>query len=290
MDERTDKIYFDTAQDLSGGLEEFYTHVLAEEVEPFALIPAYAAGFYAMLATLANNPGEWAKGQVTGPISFGLTVTDQNLRPSLYQEALVDVLVKNSAMNARWQIRQLRKVRPNVILVVDEPFMASFGSAFISLERPQAVAMLNEVFEAIHQEGALAGVHCCANTDWSVLLETNLDILNLDAYGYIQNLALYPEEFGAFIRRGGVVAWGAVINTPDIYQESAESIAERLLKGMNAIQQKAAAHGVEIPLSLLAMRSLLAPSCGLGTLNIETAERVLQVLEDAARVLRQLVF
>src|SRR5450756_1879290 len=142
-----------------------------------------------MLSAAKTFSGEWLKGHVTGPISFGLTVTDQDLRSSLYNDLLADTIVKNMALNARWQIRQLRSVRDNVIMFVDEPYLAAFGSAFISLSREQVIALLDEVFEAIHLEGALAGVHCCANTDWSVLLATQVDILNLDAYGYLENLA-----------------------------------------------------------------------------------------------------
>ena len=100
-----------------------------------------------MLETLRNSKGEWAKGQVTGPVSFGLTVTDQDLRSGLYIEMLDDVIVKNMAMNARWQIRQLKSVRPNVILFLDEPYLAAFGSAFISLSREQVIGYLDEVFE-----------------------------------------------------------------------------------------------------------------------------------------------
>ena len=199
FDEARQKMYFDTTGDLSGAMEAFYERYLADDVDAFALRSEDAAGFYAMLDTLKRGPKRaWVKGQVTGPISFGLTVTDQALRSSLYDEMLADAIVKNMAMNARWQVRQLKQVGSQVILFVDEPYMASFGSAFISLSREQAVSMLDEVFAAIHAEEALAGVHCCANTDWSVLLETQVDILNLDAYGYLENRSrYYSSPYGA---------------------------------------------------------------------------------------------
>jgi len=215
-DETKQKVYFDTLGDITSALETFYERYLANDVTAFALKPGYASGFYNMLEAMRRIPGDWAKGQVTGPISFGLTVTDQDLRASLYNEQIADVIVKNAAMIARWQVRQLRAVRSNIIIFVDEPYMASYGSAFISLTRGQVIDMLNEVFDAIHAEGALAGVHCCANTDWSVLLGTKVDILNLDAYGYIENLALYPGELRAFLDRGGVLAWGIVPNNKEI--------------------------------------------------------------------------
>ena len=50
-----------------------------------------------------------------------------------------------------------------VILFVDEPYMASFGSAYVSLEKEQVIAWLDEVYEALHAAGAITGTHCCRN-------------------------------------------------------------------------------------------------------------------------------
>ena len=289
-----EKIHFDTRGDISPALEAFYTPVLADDVDAFALRPDYAAGFFAMLETLRLRAWEharenqgWAKGQVTGPISFGLTVTDQDLRASLYNEMLADAIVKNAAMIARWQVRQLKAVRPNVIIFVDEPYMASFGSAFISLSREQVIAMLDEVFEAIHAEGALAGVHCCANTDWGVLLATKVDILNLDAYGYIENLALYPAELRAFLDRGGAVAWGIVPNNEEIKNVTAEGLVDRLRAGFKMISEKAAARGVSIKPDEFDNRSLIVPACGLGSTTVEIAEQVFEMLARLGEILKK---
>ena len=288
VDEARQKIYFDTTGDLSGPLETFYECYLADDVDAFALRPGDAAGFYAMLEALRQLPGgQWVKGQVTGPISFGLTVTDQDLRASLYNELLADAIIKNMAMTARWQVRQLKQVRPEVFIFVDEPYMASFGSAFISLSRQQATEMLDEVFGAIHAEGALAGVHCCGNTDWSVLLGTQVDILNLDACGYLENLALYPHELRQFLDRGGVIAWGSVPNNETIYQVTPQDIAESLQHGMRLISEKARARGVAIQVEELANRSLIVPSCGLGPTTVEIAGRVLEVLKQTGEILQQ---
>ena len=288
VDDDNEKITFDTVRDLSRPLEDFYTSYLAEDLDAFALTTAYAAGFLDFIDSLERVPGTWVKGQVTGPVSVGLTVTDQDLRPSLYNDLLADVLVKNAAMNARWQIRELKSLRPRVIISVDEPYLAAFGSAFISLEREQVIVMLNEVFEAIHREGALAGVHCCANTDWSVLLETTMDILNLDAYGYLENLALYPAELRAFLDRGGVIMWGIVPNDEEIFHTTPQSLAGRLLQGFDLIQNKALARGEDISSVELARRSLITTSCGLGPATVEIADHALDLLIQTGQLLRQL--
>ncbi|MBI3167220.1 MAG: hypothetical protein HYZ22_01975 [Chloroflexi bacterium] len=286
-DTAQEKVYFDTHGDITDALEAFYTPVVADDVKAFALRPEYAAGFFSMLETLRLTKGEWAKGQVTGPVSFGLTVTDQDLRASLYNELLADAIIKNMAMNARWQIRQLKSVRPNVILFLDEPYLAAFGSAFISLSREQTIAYLDEVFDAIHAEGGIAGIHCCANTDWSVLLATKVDILNLDAYGFIENLALYPAELRLFLDRGGSACWGIVPNNEQILNETPQGLADRLRNGIKLIVEKAAARGVTIKAEEFASRSLIAPACGLGSTSIEVADRVFEVLAETGNVLKR---
>ncbi len=287
IDEAREKVYFDTSDDITGALEQFYSSYLDDDMAAFRLDPDYATGFYTLLDVLDIDSDGWVKGQVTGPISFGLTVTDQNLRPSLYHDLLADAIVKNMACNARWQIRELHSVRPNVILFVDEPYLAAFGSAFISLERQQAVTMLDEVFAAIHQEGAIAGVHCCANTDWSVLLETTVDILNLDAYGYLENLALYPAELRAFLDRGGLIAWGIVPNGEEIYAATPEGLARRLYQGMELMQNKANARGVDLTTGEMIQQSLITTSCGLGPATVPVAEQALEFLAGAGEIIRQ---
>lgn len=293
LDEVKEKIYFNTQGDIASLLEKFYELYLADDVDAFALQREYAAGFFAMLDSLKKYPGQmkfaerWVKGQVTGPISFGLTVTDQDLRASLYDEMLVDVIVKNMAMNARWQIRQLKVLRPNVIIFVDEPYMASFGSAYISLSREQVITMLDEVYDAIHAEGGLGGVHCCANTDWSVLMSTKVDVLNLDAFGYIDNLALYPNDLRTFLDRGSVVAWGIVPTNEEVFQTTPQALADRLRKGIENICLKSKARGISINSDDFKNQSLVSPSCGLGSSGMEVADRAIEVLLKTAEILKK---
>jgi methionine synthase II (cobalamin-independent) len=287
VDEVKEKVIVDTRSDLTPSMEAFYTAYLTDDVSAFALRPDYAAGFYAMLDALKGSRGEWAKGQVTGPISFGLTVTDQDLRATLYNNELAEAIVKNMAMIARWQCQQLKSVRPKVIIFADEPYLASFGSAFISLSREQVIMLLDEVFDAIHAEGALAGVHCCANTDWGLLLKTKADILNLDAYGYIENLGLYPDEVRTFIDRGGAICWGIVPNNEQILDETPEGLADRLRRGLNMISEKAAGRGVIIKSDEFASRSLIAPACGLGSATVEVADRAFETLVRTGDILKK---
>jgi hypothetical protein len=286
VDAEKEKAVMRTDGDFEQQLEVFYQSVIDDRLEDFALTPDCALGFFALLDELRPKPAAWVKGQVMGPISFGLTITDQDLRASLYNETLADVIVKHMSMTSRWQVRQLKTAGENVILFVDEPYMASFGSAFISLSREQALDYMNEVYDAVHSEGALVGVHCCGNTDWGLLLASHADILNLDANGFLENLALYPAELRTFLDRGGAVCWGIIPNNEQILNETPRSLADRLRAGLQLIADKATARGIHISVDDFAAHSLLAPACGLGSTTIEIAERVLDVLAETGSILK----
>ncbi|NIO71101.1 MAG: methionine synthase, partial [Anaerolineae bacterium] len=162
---------------------------------------------------------------------------------------------------------------PTVITFVDEPYMASFGSAFVSLGREQAITLLEEVLAGIQ---GVKGVHCCGNTDWSILLSTSIDILSLDAYEYAQALSLYPDEVEAFLERGGIIAWGIVPTSEQVYQETVESLVEKLHQAMNLLVKKG------IPLDQLLKSALISASCGAGPLPEPTAERVLSLAAEVS--------
>jgi hypothetical protein len=287
VDYAREKAYIDTNIDFDLALETFYSSILEDRVEDFALHYDYAKGFFALIDILKRNPAKWSKGQVMGPISFGLTVTDQDGRACLYNETLVDVLIKHTTMNARWQIQQLKNVSEQVILFVDEPYMASFGSAYVNLSREQVIAWLDEVYEALHAEGATTGTHCCGNTDWGVLLNTKVDILNLDAYDFIENLALYPVELREFLDRGGAVCWGLIPNNNHIFHETPGSLIDKLQDGIRLICEKAARRGVTIRPDEFTSHSLLAPACGLGPATVEIADRAFDMLAETGKLLRK---
>ena len=207
VDMEREKVYVDRAR-AEVELESLYLAYLEDQVDQWAVTPPYAAGLHTFLGRRQELGDVVAvKGQVTGPISMGLQVTDQNLRPILYDEILADALAKHLRLKASWMERQLRQLHDTVIIFIDEPYMSTFGSAFISLSREQVITAMEEVLAGLN---CITAVHCCGNTDWSILLETSVDILNLDAYNYAESLALYPDAVQTFLRRGGIIAWGIV--------------------------------------------------------------------------------
>jgi methionine synthase II (cobalamin-independent) len=280
IDESQERIWVDRRQDLDAGLERLYTAYMENDLDFAAISPDYAAGFYAFLDVAKGKRWRAVKGSVTGPISWGLTVTDQDKRAILYDDALADAVAKHLRLKAAWQERELRKLSETTIIFVDEPYMSAYGSAFFSLERDLVVRLLTETMAGIQ---GLIGIHCCGNTDWSLLLDTPANVLNFDAYAYAESVALYPEAVRAFLRRGGLLAWGIVPAEDEaaILRETAGSLTDRLVAGMSLLVQKG------IPMDNLLNACLVSPSCGLRGRTESTAVRALQLAVGVTDELRR---
>ena len=252
----------------------------------FALKPDTAGGFFALLDNVhaLETPPVAVKGQVTGPFTFCTGLSDQNRRAIFYDEQLRDAAVKHLAMKAQWEVNQLSKLGCPVIVFFDEPALAGFGSSeFISITREEVGACLKEVFEAVQHAGGLAGIHVCANTDWSMILETSVDIVNFDAYSYFDRFALYPDQIVRFFESGRTLAWGMVptLNAEDIEKETIDS----LQASWDEKSKKLEALGIRR--SNILKQSLITPSCGAGSLSTEHALKVLQLTKTLSENLRK---
>jgi methionine synthase II (cobalamin-independent) len=272
-----ERIFVDRTRDLDPQLEQLYIAYLMNDLEYAAISPDHAAGLQAFI-DLGLSREAVVKGQVTGPVSWGLTVVDRARRPVLYDDVLAEAVSKHLRLKASWIEEQLDPIAQQTIIFVDEPYMSSYGSALISLGRDQVDSLLEEVFAGIN---GLKGVHCCGNTDWSLLLSTSADILNLDAYEHAEALALYPEEVGAFLERGGAIAWGIVPANDQAFSETVDSLAEQLHRAMRLLSDKG------LHMDDLMASAFISPSCGCGSLPVETAERVLALTGHLSQALQR---
>ncbi len=273
-----DSLRVDRTHDFDEALEKFYIAYLEEDIDKYPTTPAYAAGLHAFLGAEGLKPMA-VKGQITGPLTWGLSVTDNEGKAILYDDVLGDAVAKFLRLKAAWQEKQLSKISPNTIIFVDEPYMASFGSVAVPLSKEKVALLLEEVFIGIK---GLKGVHCCGNTDWSVILETDLDILSFDAYNYAQSLSLYPSEVKRFLQRKGVIAWGIVPNdSPSLGKESVAALKDRLEEAMLPFTR----NGIDF--KQLVAQSIITPSCTLASLESPDASaRALELLAELSKIMR----
>jgi methionine synthase II (cobalamin-independent) len=270
---------------------EEYLGVIDGEIEldasRFNLTGDTARGFFVLLERLANLPKApiAVKGQITGPFTLGTGIVDQTKRAIFYDVQLRDAVVKLLAMKARWQVRRLSQYVQPVLIFIDEPGLAGFGSSeFTSISRNDISQCFEEICQAVHGEGGLAGVHVCANTDWSLVLESSADIISFDAYAYFDRFILYPAQIKNFLNSGKILAWGIVptLNTQQIERETGGSLFEQWREKAKQLE----ALGTNIP--KLISQSLITPSCGVGSLDLASAEKVLKLTRAVSRQIRNL--
>ena len=279
--EKEQRVWVDTSHGFDKEIEKFYQHLEGSELKPFEITKDFARGLRILKDLTSKDHRKeikYIKGQIAGPITFGLALTDIEGKSIFYDPTLRDILIKHLSLKARWMEKRFNDLFPGIptIIFFDEPSLSSFGSAFSGLNREDVVHSLNECFEAVK---GFRGIHCCGNTDWSVLLSTHLDILSFDAYGYLETLSLYPKELRTFLERGGILAWGIVPTSEAVIKEEAKSLVKRFKEGVETFSKK----GID---QALLQRAIITPSCGTASLSIPLAERVCQLTAEVSKRLR----
>jgi hypothetical protein len=290
-----DRIYINAKKDnFESELVEYYEEYLSASQDSsvlaqsrFTLTQETGKGFYVFLDWLKKHqPSVFTvKGQVTGPITLGIGVNDQDGRSIFYDDTLRDILTKHVAMNAKWQVLQLSAYSANPpIVFFDEPGVVSFGSsAYISISREQVMESLGCGIDAIHDANGLAGIHICANGDWSLALESDADILSFDAYSYFDNFILFKEAIQKFLSQGRILAWGIVPTSrpEDIENETTQSLLTKWESQMDEITR------LGFSKQTIMTQSLITPSCGTGSLTLEQTKKVLSLTQELSEILKQ---
>lgn len=279
-----EKLFINTTSDLQPEIEGFYNDYLTNDLERYKVSRDYCEGIYAGLDLVSENNEpfvsiEFMKGQITGPVSFGLQVADEQLKPILYNEMLRDVMVKNLQRKAEWQEAILGKFNENVIVSVDEPYLSSIGSGLLNLNRDNIVNDIESVFKNLK---AYKAMHCCGNTDWSLITETSIDILLFDAYNYMNNFILFSSDIQEFLDRGGCLGWGIVPSTPDALESvDQNSLINHLEAGINSLSKKG------IDKEKIIHQSFITPSCGLGTITPDQARTAMALTRNISGYMRK---
>jgi hypothetical protein len=153
----------------------------------------------------------------------------------------------------------------------------------ISVSRDEVATCFEEVVGAVHDEGGLAGIHVCANADWSLILESDADIISFDAYSFFDKLMLYPDHVKHFIESGGILAWGIVptLNSDDIEKETVESLVTRWEAQAEVIE------ALGFDKTAILAQTFITPACGTGSLPLDLANKVLALTRRVSDTLRK---
>ncbi|MTI85258.1 MAG: hypothetical protein FH756_15510 [Firmicutes bacterium] len=279
------KTYFNTLDnDWADRMTEFYsTYLAAEEgdvqaLERFAVPSDSAVGLYSFINRLKESgtgQARYLKGQEAGPLTIGFQLKDAEGRFSYYEDQLRDILVKTLAMHARWQTKTLSQFGLPVIFFVDEPGIGVYGKGtHITVTREMILADMNAIAGAVHAANGLPGVHSCDAIDWSLLFESDMDIVNLDVYNFASSLIPTAKELKQYLKRGGIMAWGMAPTTDDAFNETAETLLDRLYDIWAELEKRGIDRG------LLKEQSLITPACGAGLLEEKLTQQIYRLTRE----------
>ncbi len=286
------RFWVDTdAEDFAEQMASFYTEYMEVESDPsrladssFALGADTAQGFGVFSDTIRqlNHQAVTLKGQVTGPVTAGIGLKDQNGQSIFYDENLRDMLIKLIALKGCWQIAQFKALMPHIqpIIFIDEPAIVSFGSTgFMGVTKEMVSEAVALVVSEIQQAGGQTGVHICANGDWEPALSSAADIISFDAYFYFDNFVLYREQLVSFIERGGILAWG-IVPTGD--QQILDDIDIDTLFG-KWLEQLDSISSFGFSKKRILQQTFIAPSCGTGSLYPDQSLKVLRLTREISK-------
>ena len=228
-----------------------YSQKMAEP-ETFTISRKYSNVYHNFLAKdLSDHPA--IRGQVTGPVSFGFRVMDENSKPLIYNEGARALLFDFIQRKVNTQYHQLKEKNQNAFVWVDEP---GLGWVFSGLSGYSDVQARQDYLNFWDGLDGPSGLHLCASVNLPYLLELGAEILSFDAY----QIGLMPKGYAGavadFITNDGIISWGIVpTDSENLSQHTPESLATLLLGYWEPVSDNTG-----VPVRKIAEQALLAPA------------------------------
>ncbi|MBI2870752.1 MAG: hypothetical protein HYY14_03480 [Candidatus Omnitrophica bacterium] len=231
-----------------------------------------AAGFFYCMERLKAGPPafRYFKGQITGPWTLAFQTKKS-------PEAVVDSVRAKALQQAR-EIKS-RSLVP--IIFLDEPCLVLLEKPAFQTERENLAPLLKHLIDELKEEGALVGVHHCADGAWDLMLECGADIVHFDAFHFMDSFLESLEALRGFFQNGGCVAWGIVPTRGELRRLKAAELVERIQMAF----RKLAEVGQEPP--AIFERSLVSPACGLAGLAQADNVWVFEICQAVSRLLKK---
>jgi hypothetical protein len=256
------------------------TALSADELTGFEPSPAACRAFKPFMWEVEHRKLPFAKVQLAGPATVRWVARLDDGQPAseipaLDQQIFRLLLAKTTAL-----VRAVRKANATPVIFLDEPGLYALNLKDV---RHRVVQQeLKMMVMALQREGALVGLHCCSNTDWRAVLELGLDILSIDARLSLDAVLDERAAFWRFLADGSTLCLGIVptdLKSAYVLGELVESVEASLR----------ATTPREMSFEGVLARLLLSPACGLGMRSVLDAERIIEEVRKAQRLMKDVV-
>lgn len=249
VDPERERISFNTAmfeEELMSYLQKM------EEPETFALTRDYSAVYHRFLEKELNGYHA-IRGQLSGPVSFGFKVVDENAKPIIYNDGIRTILFDFLQRKAKIQYQELSQKNRNAFVWLDEPGLGWVFSGLSGYHDVQAKEDYGDFIQGLASPQAL---HLCANVNLPYLLALGIEILSFDAYQIELMPKGYASAVAEFLRAGGVICWGIVpTDSTSLGKEMPETLAGLLTSYWEVVSRNTG-----LTPKRIAAQALLAPA------------------------------
>lgn len=212
--------------------------------------------------------------QLTGPVTLGLALTMYGIDTDLaFRIALA--AVRDRARDLLALAAAKAPLAP-LLVMLDEPALVGTAQLGFPLDTDGIIDLVSGALAVIEPD-AITGVHCCGEADWKAILMAGPQVLSLPVGAGVTDVA---GSIGAFVDRGGWIAWGAVPTAAPLGERSGI-----YWKALSAQWCELVRNGVD-PV-FIRRRSLITPECGLATHDEAQATHVLGLCGEVAESLQQ---
>ena len=220
--------------------------------ETFALSKEYSSVYHKFLNK--DLQGYHAiRGQVTGPISLGFNVMDEDRKPIIYNDEVRTILFDFIQKKTNVQYHALREKNLDAFVWLDEPGLDYVFSGLSGYNDRQAKEDYWSFLQGL--EGP-KGLHLCPNVNLPYLLELGVEILSFDAYQIESMPKEYATAAAKFLKNGGVISWGIVPTESSVLaKETPETLAKLLIDYWEVISEN-----TDLSLKQIAEQALVAPA------------------------------
>ena len=221
------------------------------------------------------------RGQLEGPISFGMNVLDQDKRPIIFEDTVRPFMYEFMAKRINVQLERLKNINPNAFMFIDEPGLQFLFSALSGYD---SSAARDDVAEFLSMIERPRGIHLCGNPDWDFLLNQDMDILSLDVYQNGEIFSKYAGSIESFLDNGGVIVWGIVPTNFEPFEAENHDSLIRQLENIWSILDK---QGIDR--DFLLSKSLISPAtcCLVNPDGEKTVEKAFRIVSQVSQTLRE---
>lgn len=182
----------------------------------------------------------YAKGQIYGPVSIGLLLTDETGAPIIENGKVIDLILKSICLQIIAQICEMKNVSPAITpyIFVEEPEICKVIAPEKGIrKRKKILSMLKTVAKTIKDNGGIPVFHSANCHDWSLPIEAGFEVLSFNTDSQFVTLLNSNIRLDNYLNAGNKLAWNLLpSDIQELMQTDVQSLFVKFMEEVNRLR------------------------------------------------------